>query len=120
MARRSKLNPDQIPLITPDSDWTIPTELPTLRNVEEIGLDTETKDEGLASGRGPGWAFGAGYIAGVGNGDPSDHDPDKANYRNAFNGKCMVVVGAGENPGAILLRASSPGLKGMSLRFQAR
>lgn len=63
---KMKLNPDQIPLITPDSDWKIPTELPVLSNVDEIGLDTETKDEGLASGRGPGWAFGAGYVAGVG------------------------------------------------------
>jgi len=63
---------------------------------------------------------GAGHVAGVGNGNPSDHDPDKASYRNAFNGKCMVIVGAGEKPGAILLRASSPGLKGMTMRFQAR
>lgn len=31
-----------------------------------MAIDTETKDEGLASGRGPGWAYGAGYICGVG------------------------------------------------------
>jgi beta-galactosidase len=29
---------------------------------------------------------------GVGNGDPSCHEPDKADQRSAFNGKCMVVV----------------------------
>ncbi len=63
---RQKLNPDQIPLLTPDSDWVTPKELPDLRRIGEIGLDTETRDDGLASGRGPDWAFGAGYVAGVG------------------------------------------------------
>ncbi len=64
--RKQKLNPDQIPLITPDSDWVCPTELPDITSVGEIGLDTETMDEGLSTGMGPGWAKGAGYIAGVG------------------------------------------------------
>lgn len=64
--RKQELNPDQIPLITPSSDWVRPTELPALRNVTEIGLDTENKDEGLANGVGPGWALGLGYVAGVG------------------------------------------------------
>jgi beta-galactosidase len=63
---------------------------------------------------------GAGRVAGVGNGNPSDHDPDKATYRRAFNGKCMVIVGAGERPGAILLVASSPGLKPAVLRLRAK
>jgi beta-galactosidase len=62
---------------------------------------------------------GAGHIAGVGNGNPSDHDPDKASYRHAFNGKCMVLVGAGEKSGAIQLRATSPGLAPASLAFTA-
>ena len=63
---------------------------------------------------------GAGHVAGVGNGDPSDHDPDKANFRRAFNGLCMVVVGAAETPGRIHLIASSPGLKSVSLGLAAR
>ena len=41
---------------------------------------------------------GAGLIAGVGNGDPGDHDPDKGTARKAFNGKCLVIVGATEKP----------------------
>lgn len=64
--RKQTLNPDQIPLITPSSDWTVPASLPDLTRIGEIGLDTETRDNGLASGRGPGWAFGDGYVAGVG------------------------------------------------------
>ena len=62
---------------------------------------------------------GAGYIAGVGNGDPGDHDPDKADSRRAFHGKCLVVVGAGEERGGIDLEVRSPGLKSASLRLRA-
>ena len=62
---------------------------------------------------------GAGHVTGVGNGDPSDHDPDKADYRDAFNGKCMVIVGAGEVPGRIKLIATSPGLKAASMTFES-
>ena len=62
---------------------------------------------------------GAGHVAGVGNGDPSDHDPDKASYRRAFNGLCLVDVGANERPGPIRLTASSPGLHSLSLSLSA-
>ena len=51
---------------------------------------------------------GAGHVAGVGNGDPSDHDPDKAPFRRAFGGLCLVVVGAGEQGGPIHLTADLP------------
>jgi DNA polymerase I-like protein with 3'-5' exonuclease and polymerase domains len=64
--RKTKLNPDQYPLLTQHSDWTVPTELPDLSRVEFIAVDTETRDNGLNSGRGPGWAYGPdGFVAGV-------------------------------------------------------
>ena len=62
---------------------------------------------------------GAGRIAGVGNGDPSDHDPDQAPYRHAFGGKCLVIVGAGERPGNIRLTAMASGLKGAGMSMNA-
>jgi beta-galactosidase len=62
---------------------------------------------------------GAGHVAGVGNGDPSDHDPDQADYRRAFNGLCMVLVGAGTKSGAITLTATSPGLAPARLALKA-
>ena len=66
MARRKQyLNPDQYPLIVPDSSWTVPKELPSLSGVKEFALDTEDWDEGLQHGRGPGWVYGAGYVSGV-------------------------------------------------------
>lgn len=65
LARQVK-NPNQKPMdfMLPDSDWIAPTELPDLRG-SVIAIDTETKDDGLANGRGPGWAHGAGRVVGV-------------------------------------------------------
>lgn len=55
----------QLPLLTPESAWRRPTELPDLRNRSYLAVDTETKDDGLAAERGPGWVYGAGYVCGV-------------------------------------------------------
>lgn len=53
-------------------------------------------------------------IIGVGNGDPSSHEPDKCAdglwQRSAFNGKCQVIVQAGKTPGIIRFEASAAGL----------
>ena len=61
---------------------------------------------------------GPGAIIGVGNGDPSSHEPDKANSRRAFNGLCMAIVQAAKTPGEIWLEATSPGLQGRLGRHQ--
>jgi len=53
---------------------------------------------------------GEGSILGVGNGDPSCHEPDKATYRSAFNGLARVLVQSTMTPGKINLMATSPGL----------
>ena len=63
---------------------------------------------------------GAAHIAGVGNGDPSCHEPDKASRRSAFNGHCLVIVGANELPGAIQLSATAAGLRSTSLTLSSR
>ena len=47
------------------ANWQVPTELPDLRRVGLVALDTETKDGGLIADRGSGWPFGDGYICGV-------------------------------------------------------
>lgn len=54
---------------------------------------------------------GPGKILGVGNGDPSCHEPDKALSRSTFNGHCMVIVQATEGEGDILLVAESDSLQ---------
>ncbi|HEV2340915.1 MAG TPA: beta-galactosidase GalA [Candidatus Acidoferrales bacterium] len=53
---------------------------------------------------------GPGKIIGVGNGDPSCHEPDKAIERSAFNGLAQVILQSGKQVGAILLSVNSPGL----------
>jgi beta-galactosidase len=58
---------------------------------------------------------GNGKIIGVGNGDPSSHEPDKAHKRRAFNGRCMVIVQSQKEPGEIRLEASSAGLEPATL-----
>jgi len=57
---------------------------------------------------------GAGRLIGVCNGNPSSHEPDKADRRTAFNGLCMAIVQAGRQAGEIRVEASSPGLEGAS------
>lgn len=49
-------------------------------------------------------------IAGVGNGDPSCHQPDKANYRLAWNGLALCIVRGGWVEGQITVTAKSEGL----------
>jgi beta-galactosidase len=58
---------------------------------------------------------GPGKIIGVGNGDPSSHEPDKAHKRRAFNGLCMAIVQSSKEAGEIRLEASSPGLEPVTL-----
>ena len=53
-------------------------------------------------------------IIGVGNGDPSSHEPDQCRdgawQRSAFNGKCQVIIQVGKTSGTIKLEAKANGL----------
>lgn len=55
-------------------------------------------------------------IIGVGNGDPSSHEPDKITdsiwQRKLFNGKCQVIVQAGATISKIHFKASGDSLSG--------
>ena len=61
----------------------------------------------------------AARVAGVGNGDPRSHEPDRANRRHAFNGLCLAVIQAGETPGAARLTAAADGLTSAALTLKA-
>ncbi len=54
-------------------------------------------------------------IIGVGNGDPSSHEPDKCTegawQRSLFNGKCQVIIQSGTKPGIIKFDAKAAGLR---------
>jgi beta-galactosidase len=53
---------------------------------------------------------GPGTIAGVDNGSQTSMEPFRADYRKAYNGKCLVVVKAGREKGEIRVTASAEGL----------
>jgi DNA polymerase I-like protein with 3'-5' exonuclease and polymerase domains len=65
LSKRQLFVPGQLHMLEPPSTWSPPAgPLPDLREVD-VAIDTETKDGGLARGRGPGWVYGDGYVLGV-------------------------------------------------------
>jgi beta-galactosidase len=63
---------------------------------------------------------GPAKLIGVGNGDPSCHEPDHANSRSAFNGLAQAIVQCSRQPGSIELKAESPDLKSAAITFVSR
>lgn len=63
---------------------------------------------------------GPGSIIGVGNGDPSCHESDKADRRSLFNGYCLVIVQSTDQSGEIMLTADSDGLDAATLKIESR
>jgi beta-galactosidase len=62
---------------------------------------------------------GHGKILGVGNGDPTCHEPDQACSRSLFNGMAQVIVQTTATPGEISLTATADGLKPATLRINS-
>ena len=62
---------------------------------------------------------GPAKIAGVGNGDASSHEPDKASKRHAYHGLCMVFVQSTFKAGPIRLIATAPGLKPATITLKS-
>jgi beta-galactosidase len=63
---------------------------------------------------------GNAFIAGVDNGSQTSHEPFKANYRKAFNGKCLVVIQSSGKPGKIILKAISNGMQEATVTITAK
>lgn len=61
-----------------------------------------------------------GAIIGVGNGDPSSHEPDKSTTRRLFNGRCAAIIQATTRPGAMHIEATSPGLQPGTIMISSR
>jgi len=58
---------------------------------------------------------GNGRLIGVGNGDPSSHEPDHGSTRSAFNGFAMAIVQAPTQPGSLQVEAFASGLDSASV-----
>lgn len=61
---------------------------------------------------------------GVGNGDPSSHEPDRfpggVSQRKLFNGKCQLILQAGNISQNVQVEASSEGLKSATLTIECK
>jgi len=63
---------------------------------------------------------GPGQVIGVGNGNPTSHEPDVASQRKAFNGLCQAIVRTRRGAaGEVRVTASATGLKGASVVLRA-
>jgi beta-galactosidase len=60
---------------------------------------------------------GPGRIIGVGNGDPTSHEPNRATSRTLFRGLAQMIVQTTTSPGPISLVAHAPRLASASLQF---
>ena len=103
-----KLMPDRARLMADGQD-TVPIAVAV---VDSAGRVVPTADNKIIFE-----ISGTGFNAGVGNGDPSCHEPNQANYRSAFKGYCMVLAQAARTTGALNVTASSDGLAGTSVRL---
>jgi beta-galactosidase len=63
---------------------------------------------------------GPAKLIGVGNGDPSSHEPDKADSRSVFNGLAQAIVQTTFQGGKIEIEAQSPGLKSAGITLKSR
>ena len=64
--------------------------------------------------------MGEGELLGVGNGDPSSHESDKASHRRLFNGLCMALVQTSQKAGDIKITARSSGLASGSIVLKTK
>ena len=103
-----QLTPDRTRL-TADGQDTVPIAVAV---VDAAGRVVPTADNKIVFE-----ISGAGANVGVGNGDPSCHEPNQANYRSAFKGYCMILAQAARTAGTIQVTASSDGLTGASVEL---
>ena len=63
---------------------------------------------------------GAARLLGVGNGDPTSHEPDTGSTRKAFSGLCAALIQSSKTPGQITVTASSAGLQPATVSLASR
>jgi len=63
---------------------------------------------------------GPAKLIGVGNGNPSSHEPDKADTRSAFNGLAQAIIQSTDTEGDITIKAEAPGLESTIVKLRSR
>jgi beta-galactosidase len=104
------LSPDKTILTADGKDATVIN----ISIIDEKGREVPIADNMVKF-----YISGDAKIIGVGNGDPSSHEPDQCIdgvwQRSAFNGKCQVIVQAGKTVGEVKFEAKSNGLNSASI-----
>jgi len=107
------LSPDKTILTADGKDATVIN----ISLTDKKGREVPNADNMIAF-----YLSGNAKIIGVGNGDPSSHEPDKCKdgawQRSAFNGKCQVIIQAGKTAGSVKLEAKSNGLQSGSVTLK--
>jgi beta-galactosidase len=62
---------------------------------------------------------GEAKLLGMGNGDPSSHEPEKTPSRRMFNGLALALIQSTDRAGEIRIQAHSPGLTGSSVLLKS-
>jgi beta-galactosidase len=106
-----KLEPDRTTLPADGADIS----LVTVKIVDDQGRTVPVATNAVTFS-----VTGPGQLLGVGNGDPSCHEPDKGKQRSAFNGLCLAIIQSSRTPGTIAIQADSPGLKSAAAAIEAR
>jgi len=101
-AAKIVLRPDRQKLLANGEDVA----MITAQILDSQGREVATADNPLTFA-----VSGGGKLIGLGNGDPSCHEMDKADSRRAFNGLCMAIVQTSKSADMIHVEATSPGLE---------
>ena len=104
-----RLEPDR-PGLAADGEDAMPV---TLYAVDEQGRRVPTANQLVQFA-----VEGPGELIGVGNGDPTCHEPDKSSQRSLFNGLCQAILRAGTETGTLRLTASAGGLQSATADIQ--
>jgi beta-galactosidase len=101
-AARIVLRPDRVRVSADGEDIAM---------VEVSVVDSEGRPVPVAGNEITFEVTGSGKLIGIGNGNPSCHEPDKSDKRSLFNGLAMAIVQASKEAGEIRVTASSQGLQ---------
>jgi len=105
------LEPDRTTLAAKGGDVS----LVAVRVVDDVGRTVPTASNEVTFS-----IRGAGRLLGVGNGDPTSHESDRASHRRVFNGLSLAILQADDTSGNLTLRAESEGLRPASVRLHVR
>ncbi len=105
-AAKIKLNPNRLN-IQADGRDVVQVDIAILDDQERLVPTADNKINLRVSGKA--------RIIGVGNGDPSAHDPEKSDTCRAFNGLCQVIIQSAQESGDSVLTVEAPGLDAASV-----